>query len=96
MRPFTSRRSFNLRYSRVPSPETGFVQPEIENVKKLGVDIETNVIIGKSVTVDELMDEEGYKAVFIGSGAVFRDSWNPGRECERLYSLRTSTSQEAI
>ena len=38
-------------------------------MKKLGVDIETNVIIGKSVTVDELMDEEGYKAVFIGSGA---------------------------
>ena len=51
-------------------PKQGVVQPEIENVKKLGVDIETNVIIGKSVTVDELMDEEGYKAVFIGSGAV--------------------------
>ena len=50
-------------------PKQGVVQPEIENVKKLGVDIETNVIIGKSVTVDELMDEEGYKAVFIGSGA---------------------------
>ena len=47
----------------------GVVQPEIENVKKLGVKIETNVIIGKSVTIDELMDEEGFKAVFIGSGA---------------------------
>ena len=41
-------------------PKQGVVQPEIENVKKLGVDIETNVIIGKSVTVDELMDERGH------------------------------------
>jgi len=50
-------------------PKQKVVQPEIENVKKLGVEIETNVIIGKSVTIDELMDEEGYEAVFIGSGA---------------------------
>ena len=38
-------------------------------MKKLGVTIETDVVIGKSVTIDELMDEEGYQAVFIGSGA---------------------------
>ena len=50
-------------------PKEGVVQPEIENVKKLGVKLETNVIIGKSVTIDELMEEEGYQAVFIGSGA---------------------------
>ena len=50
-------------------PKQGVVQPEIDNVRKLGVKIETNVIIGKSVTVDELMDEEGFSAVFIGSGA---------------------------
>ena len=50
-------------------PKLGVVRPEIENVKKLGVEIETNVIIGKSVTIDELIDEEGYQAVFIGSGA---------------------------
>lgn len=50
-------------------PKTGVVMPEIENVKALGVEIETNVIIGKTVTVDELMDEEGFEAVFIGSGA---------------------------
>lgn len=50
-------------------PKQKVVQPEIENVKKLGVKIETNVIIGKSVTVDELMDEEGFEAIFIGSGA---------------------------
>ena len=50
-------------------PKQKVVKPEIENVKKLGVKIETNVIIGKSVTVDELMDEEGFEAIFIGSGA---------------------------
>lgn len=50
-------------------PKQGVVMPEIENVKKLGVNIETNVIIGKSVTIDELLDEEGFDAVFIGSGA---------------------------
>ncbi len=40
-----------------------------ENVKALGVKIETNVVIGKSVTIDELMENEGFEAVFIGSGA---------------------------
>ena len=70
-------------------PKQGVVQPEIENVKKLGVDIETNVIIGKSVTVDELMDEEGYKAVFIGSALVFRDSWESRVRTQTAYSPRT-------
>ena len=50
-------------------PKDAVVKPEIENVKKLGVKIETNTVIGKSVTIDELMDEEGFEAVFIGSGA---------------------------
>ena len=50
-------------------PKESVVKPEIENVKKLGVKIETNVIIGKSATIDELLDEEGFDAVFIGSGA---------------------------
>lgn len=50
-------------------PKDTVVRAEIENVKKLGVKIETNVIIGKSVTIDELMEEEGFQAVFIGSGA---------------------------
>ncbi len=50
-------------------PKDGVVQPEIENVKSLGVHIETNVIVGKSVTIDELLAEEGYDAVFVGSGA---------------------------
>ena len=50
-------------------PKSGVVAKEIENVKSLGVHIETNVEVGKSVTIDQLMDEEGFHAVFIGSGA---------------------------
>lgn len=50
-------------------PKQDVVAKEIENVKALGVTIETNVVVGKSVTIDELMDEEGFSAVFIGSGA---------------------------
>ena len=50
-------------------PKETVVRSEIENVKKLGVKIETNVVIGKAVTVDQLIDEEGFEAVFIGSGA---------------------------
>lgn len=50
-------------------PKQDVVAKEIENVKSLGVKIETNVVVGKSVTIDELMDEEGFSAVFIGSGA---------------------------
>lgn len=50
-------------------PKDGVVLPEVENVKALGVKIETDVIVGKSVTIDELLEEEGFDAVFIGSGA---------------------------
>lgn len=50
-------------------PKDTVVRTEIENVKKLGVKLETDVVIGKSVTIDELIDEEGFDAVFIGSGA---------------------------
>jgi glutamate synthase (NADPH/NADH) small chain len=50
-------------------PKSAVVDQEVENVKNLGVKIETNVIIGKSITVDELLKEEGFEAVFIGSGA---------------------------
>jgi glutamate synthase (NADPH/NADH) small chain len=50
-------------------PKDGVVKKEIENVIALGVKIETNVVIGKSTTIDELMEEEGFEAVFIGSGA---------------------------
>ena len=50
-------------------PKTKVVAKEIENVKSLGVKIETDVVIGKSLTIDELITEEGFDAVFIGSGA---------------------------
>ena len=50
-------------------PKEKVVKSEVENLKKLGVKIETNVIIGRTVTIDELFDEEGFEAVFIGSGA---------------------------
>ncbi len=52
---------------RLPKEEV--VAKEIANVESLGVKIEKNVIVGKSITIDELIEEEGYEAVFIGSGA---------------------------
>ena len=52
---------------RLPKEEV--VAKEIANVVSLGVKIEKNVIIGKSITIDELISEEGFEAVFIGSGA---------------------------
>ncbi|MTI84157.1 MAG: NADPH-dependent glutamate synthase [Firmicutes bacterium] len=45
------------------------VQAEVENLKQLGVDIEVNSVVGKATTVDELLEEEGFDAVFIGTGA---------------------------
>ena len=50
-------------------PKKAVVAKEIENVRSLGVKIETNVVVGKSVTIDELIQDEGFEAVFIGSGA---------------------------
>ena len=50
-------------------PKERVVKAEIESVKQLGVTIETDVVVGRTITVDALLDEEGYDAVFIGSGA---------------------------
>lgn len=50
-------------------PKNTVVAHEVENIKKLGVKIETNVIIGKTVSIDQLLSYEGFDAVFIGSGA---------------------------
>ncbi len=50
-------------------PKEDVVAKEVDNVKNLGVKIETNVIVGKSITIDELIEEEKFEAVFIGSGA---------------------------
>ncbi|WP_251386981.1 NADPH-dependent glutamate synthase [Mediterraneibacter agrestimuris] len=50
-------------------PKQKVVSKEIEKVKELGVKFETNVVIGKSTTIDQLIEDEGFEAVFIGSGA---------------------------
>ena len=50
-------------------PKNKVVKKEIEKVRNLGVKFETNVVIGKSITIDQLMEEENFEAVFIGSGA---------------------------
>ena len=50
-------------------PKDSVVKPEIENVKKLGVKIETNVIVGKTITIEDLIQYESFSAVFISSGA---------------------------
>lgn len=50
-------------------PKEKVVKNEVDNIRKLGVEIETNVIIGRTITIDELFEQEDFKAVFIGSGA---------------------------
>lgn len=50
-------------------PKERIVAAEVEEVRKLGVEIETDVVIGRTMTVDDLLDKEGYDAVFVGSGA---------------------------
>ena len=49
-------------------PLDGVVRPELDNLRNLGVEIETNVIVGKTITIEQIFDE-GYDAIFIGSGA---------------------------
>ena len=68
-------------------PKDKVLKHEIGEVKKLGVKIETDVIIGKTVTIDSLMDEEGFKAVFIGSGAGLPKFMNiPGENLCGVFS----------
>ena len=67
-------------------PKT-IVQKEIDTLKDLGVQIETNVVIGKTITIDELMQEYGFEAVFIGSGAGLPKFMNiPGENLKGVYS----------
>jgi len=64
----------------------GIVQADIDNVRQLGVDIQTNVIIGRTMKVDELM-EQGYQAVFIGTGAGLPNFMGiPGENLNGVYS----------
>ena len=68
-------------------PKTRVVEKEIENVKALGVTIETNCVVGKSVTIDSLMEDEGYEAVFIGSGAGLPKFMGiPGEQANGVFS----------
>lgn len=68
-------------------PKDAVVEKEIENVKALGVKIETDCIIGKSTTVDALMKEEGFDAVFIGSGAGLPKFMHiPGEQAMGVFS----------
>ena len=67
-------------------PKDKVVAAEIENVRKLGVKIETNVVVGRSITVDELM-ASGYEAVFIGTGAGLPKFMNiPGEIYNGVFS----------
>ena len=75
--------SYGIPEFRLPKD---LVAKEIENVKNLGVTIETNVIVGRSLTIDDLM-EDGYEAVFVGSGAGLPRFLNiPGENLLGVYS----------
>jgi len=68
-------------------PKEKVVKPEVENVKSLGVKIETDVVTGRSMTIDQLMDEEGFDAVFVGSGAGLPRFMNiPGEQANGVFS----------
>ena len=63
------------------------VKMEIDGLKAMGVKIETNVVVGKTISIDELMDEFGYETVFIGSGAGLPKFMNiPGENLNGVYS----------
>lgn len=75
--------SYGIPEFRLPK---ALVAKEIKGIEDLGVDIETNVIVGRSVTIDELM-EDGYDAVFVGSGAGLPRFLNiPGENLLGVYS----------
>ena len=68
-------------------PKERIVAREIAQVERLGVGIETDVIVGRTVTIDSLLDDEGYDAVFIGSGAGLpRFMGIPGENLKGVYS----------
>ena len=68
-------------------PKERIVAREIAQVERLGVGIETDVIVGRTVTIDSLLDDEGYDAVFIGSGAGLpRFMGIPGESLKGVYS----------
>ncbi len=63
------------------------VQREVDTLKELGVKVETNMVIGRAITIDELKEEFGFEAVFIGSGAGLPKFMNiPGENLKGVYS----------
>jgi glutamate synthase (NADPH/NADH) small chain len=63
------------------------VKGEVDNLRRMGVEFETNVVVGKSVTIDELMSDEGYDAVFVATGAGLpRFLGVPGEHLNGVYS----------
>lgn len=76
--------SYGIPEFRLPK---SIVQKEIDGLKSLGVKVETNTVVGKSVSIDELMKEEGFETVFIGSGAGLpRFMRIPGENLNGVYS----------
>lgn len=68
-------------------PKEKVVANEVNNIRKLGVKIETNVIVGRTITIDQLFEEEGFEAVFIGSGAGLpRFMGIPGENANGVFS----------
>lgn len=68
-------------------PKDNVVKSEIDNLKKLGVKIETNVVIGRTITIDQLINDESFEAVFIGSGAGLpRFMGIPGENANGVFS----------
>ncbi len=68
-------------------PKNGVVAREVDNVKRLGVEFETDTVVGRTVTIDSLLDEEGYDAVFLGSGAGLPKFMNiPGENLNGVVS----------
>ena len=68
-------------------PKERVVEPEIDSVRALGVKIETNVVVGRTLTVDDLLDREGFQAVFVGSGAGLpRFMGIPGESLNGVFS----------
>ena len=76
--------SYGIPEFRLPK---AIVQKEIEGLKALGVKVETNTVVGRTVSIDELMKEEGFETVFIGSGAGLPRFMNiPGENLNGVYS----------
>ena len=68
-------------------PKEKVVEAEIDRLRDLGVTIETNVVIGRTLTIDQLLGQEGFRAVFIGSGAGLPRFMNiPGESLNGVFS----------